>query len=98
MAKVVEEAHDASCLMKKPLDPHLLNGMMKAPTHAWWRLDTWTHLFALDGPCTFEGGVKMLCGVTLGFGILVDEEKKHKTFGHAHYIDYFHLIANQIKI
>ena len=24
MAKVVEEAHDASCLMKKPLDPHLL--------------------------------------------------------------------------
>ena len=46
-----------------------------------------------DGPCTFEGGVKMLCGDTLGFGMLVDEEKKHKTFGLAHYIDYFHLMV-----
>ena len=47
-----------------------------------------------DGPCTFEGGVKMLCGVTLGVGMLVDEEKKHKTFGLSHYIDYFHLMVN----
>ena len=31
---------------------------------------------------------------TLGFGMLVDEEKKHKTFGLAHYIDYFDLMVN----
>ena len=40
----------------------------------------------------------MLCGVTLGFGMLVDEEKSIKPsfFLHALYIDYFHLIINSI--